>query len=160
MTQGQDYEQTTFELIDEAFGKFTEDSDHPYGALPSAAGQWPEERAFARVANVHAFARITQWLVGQQGYIQHGGDAADRVLFRNIARDEREEYSEAIARLIELNLKLCPEMLSEEPVEIEGLYSIPYYADPRMVDMIIRAFERGKVELPEILKERINERET
>lgn len=140
--------------LDEVFGRFDSTTNNPFGGLPSAGAQWPEERAFARIANPHALARLTQVLCGMQGLVIHGGDAGDSAIKRGINLEDRKRYAEAIGTTIACLVELCPDMFSYDEVEVDPDFDIaPYRADERMKGIVARAFERAGLDVPPILIE-------
>lgn len=145
-------------LLDEVFGRFDPDSRHPFLGLPGAGGQWPEERSFARIANVYALARLAQVLVGLQGYVIHGASAGDAVIARVILPKDRKRYAAAIAVTLECLVELCPDMFSDKPIELDRDLGLePYVADDRMKTIVARAFNVVGLVVPDLLLDEYDE---
>jgi hypothetical protein len=126
--------------VDIEIGRFDENSLNPYFGLQSPGTQWPEGRSFARTANVHAMARLTEVLCGLSQYVSGDNSASDASLRGNIPIKERAEALYSIAHVIKVVIDLCPTILSEKPVSVDSDWCInPYEMDERLPSQIKRA---------------------
>lgn len=130
------------------YGDFSASSLHSFLALPNPGSQWPEARAFARMANVHAAARLVQVLCGLQGFVLYGGDAADAAGAMDLSmltEEQRGQAARDIAGIIKILVESCPSVLTGAPSNEEDLSLGPYVADERMPAIVERAFVWGGI---------------
>ena len=137
--------------IDEALGAFSEHLTNPFFGLQAPGVQWPEERSFARTANVFALARLAQVLVGFQGCVMYGANLSGAgISLHEIDKESRFKYAKAAAELLECLVTICPQILSEIPVVSDSEWGLPpYIADERMRPVIEQAIARAREEKPD-----------
>lgn len=130
---------------DQALGRFDEGSRNPWFGLQDSGIQWPEGRAFARTANVHAMARLAEVLCGLSQFVSGDSDAADASLRGYIPLEDRGQALKDIAGTLQVVLDLCPAIISALPVHVDESWGMPpYIAEDRMAPIIQRAFDQAK----------------